>query len=175
MKSIITQLIVVLSLVAVNITANATSLKPEYLSADLIDIQLDPNLYYPNTPAGGHIIVDEIGGKISLTVFGKYHCPKGLYCTAVMPAPLRVELPLVSIEQNECGDIVYTAQRDSRPADGSLQVLTVTDNTEFSCPTFAILPATQIYYETVSAGFNPEHTIHKTLSSMTAHPLQFLE
>lgn len=89
-----------------------------------------------------------------------------------MPAPIFVRLPLKNISRGECNTVVYEARKDLRPADGSLEILTVVDNTRFNerCRSARVVPVTEVHYETVSSGMSGR--VGTTHSSFTADKLQ---
>lgn len=73
-------------------------------------------------------------------------CPKGMICTEALRV-LSVELPIKSVQKDDCGIFTVTALRDLRPVDGVFEKLTVTDVTNMTCkPLVAVDP--QAIYET---------------------------
>ena len=104
----------------------------------------------------GDISINLSTGRVKLFLVRKNNCPEGRLCMAMMPAPFMLDLPLVKTETNECNVTIYTALKDQRPVDGALQEITVIDNSRNSCPTLhhlLALPATEVEYHSVSAGF----------------------
>lgn len=65
-------------------------------------------------------------------------CAPNMLCAAVMPSPVEIELPIVSLDVDSCGVKHVVAKRDLRPVDGALQVITVVDPTLESLCTFPI-------------------------------------
>ncbi len=63
-------------------------------------------------------------------------CPQGMLCAQVMPSPVVVELPIVSIKVDTCGILEVTALKDRRPLDGSLQQIKFYDATNVKCMFF---------------------------------------
>ena len=78
-------------------------------------------------PGAGTVSVDYSMSEVRLVVLSESNCTTGMVCTAQMPASLTVQLPIKSIETDSCGIQTIKAELDSRPADGYLQQLTVTD------------------------------------------------
>ena len=73
-------------------------------------------------------------------------CPVGTICALLMPAPTIITLPLISSFVGHCGSEIYHALVDETPVDGLKEEITVTDNTNNTCPTFNILPETEVQY-----------------------------
>jgi hypothetical protein len=98
------------------------------------------------------------GGDVTLTLQPKFSCPAGRACAEVMPAPVQIRLPLVSVTRGECNTVVYTAKRDLRPVDGGLMQLQIVDNRANNCRTFVRVPATGITLSEIGprASFNEE-------------------
>ncbi len=154
-------------------SAEARSLKPTLLSATLKMIHIDPNSYLADERiSSGSIQVNHAEKIIELQLNRKWYCPPGRFCTMEMPAPIFIRLPLTSVTRGECASVIYEAKEDKRPVDGSLQVLTVVDNSNFykHCKTVRAVASTEIHYETESSGMGGH--VGKTHSSFTADKLQ---
>lgn len=97
----------------------------------------------------GSLTLDYKNSTVKLFVAQNHMpCPAGMMCAAVMPAPLMVELPIVSITKDSCGIKHVVASRDSRPVDGALQQITVSDPTSgMTCMTLVAVEP-QATYET---------------------------
>lgn len=63
-------------------------------------------------------------------------CPVGMFCAQVMPQPMVVELPIVSIQRDNCGILEVTALRDRRPVDGQLRKIKLYDASNVTCMFF---------------------------------------
>ena len=83
--------------------------------------------------------------EVTLTVTRHFSCPAGQMCAQMMPAPLVVQLPVVSVTSDSCGLRTVTAKQDSRPVDGMLQEIKVTDSSRMTCKTFVAVEPTAIY------------------------------
>ena len=139
--------------------------------AELESINLHPNHDQGYTADGGSIDIDMTKGEISLTIYQSIDCPPNMACIALMPAPLRISLPLVSTETTSCGDVIYTAMKDKTPADGALETLRVVDHTKNECLHTRMLPATAITYSTYIMRWMPEDPNQEATSTFTAGPL----
>lgn len=86
---------------------------------------------------------------LALSIQVAFHCPEGRICAQVMPMPVQVELPIVSVTNDGCGIRSVTAKLDKRPADGSLQLIRVTDTSNMICKMFVEPTATYLtsYYD----------------------------
>lgn len=102
-------------------------------TADITEADIDPKLNWHHAMNSGTVDVDFRKGVVRLTVYAKSPCPPNRICAMMMPAPYIVELPIVSVKRNGCGELVTTAKRDKRPVDGSLQQLTVVDHSQLIC------------------------------------------
>lgn len=89
--------------------------------------------------------------EVSLNIKVAFNCPDGRVCAQVMPVPVQVELPIISIDTDMCGIRTVLAELDNRPADGELQQIKIVDPSQITCRTFvAVQPkATYItsYYD----------------------------
>lgn len=93
----------------------------------------------------GKLLLNYEKGEVTLTVTQRFSCPEGLMCAQVMPAPVVVELPIVSVTKDACGIRTVTAKDDGRPADGMLQEIVVKDPTRMTCKTFVAVAPTATY------------------------------
>lgn len=84
----------------------------------------------------GQITLNYTEKKVNLYVREKSKCPSNMFCAQVVKA-LSVELPITSIETDDCGVRHVTALKDERPVDGIMQKITVSDPTKMTCRTFA--------------------------------------
>ena len=60
-------------------------------------------------------------------------CSAGLFCAQVMPQPVEIELPIVSVKKDNCGVLEVTALKDMRPVDGALKKIQLKDATNVTC------------------------------------------
>ncbi|OQW55117.1 MAG: hypothetical protein A4S09_16965 [Proteobacteria bacterium SG_bin7] len=151
--------------------AEARSVKAFTLNAQLKKMHIDPNSYLAKERfRAGSIVVDQFTKTITLQLDRKWYCPPGALCSMVMPAPIIIKLPLVSVTNGACNSLIFEARRDQRPVDGNLTVLSVVDNSRFNCPSLHPVEPTEVHLETVSAGMDG-HVV-KTHSSFTAEKLR---
>lgn len=78
--------------------------------------------------------------EVSLNIDVAFHCPDGRICAQVMPVPVQIELPIVSVKTDGCGVRTVTAQLDQRPADGTLQQIKISDPSEMTCRIAGVVP-----------------------------------
>lgn len=144
-----------------------------FLSAELETINIHPNHSGGLEVIGGNIQVDMGQSQLRLTLFQHSSCPPGMFCAAYAPAPKVVELPIVKTRINRCGDVIYTALEDKRPADGALEKLVVVDHTQNHCPVAlsGLYAATGITYSTTPARFSGDE-VQTSVSTFTAGPLE---
>ena len=105
--------------------------------------------------------------QVSLKIERRFFCPEGRACAMVMPVPLIVELPIVSVKADNCGILTVVAKKDSRPADGSLEVITVTDPSRMTCKTFVAHTQCDTEGGTGSHGFGHGRFAHKEAVTQT--------
>lgn len=74
--------------------------------------------------------------EVSLNIKVAFHCPDGRICAQVMPVPVQVHLPIVSVHTDLCGIRTVTAMLDDRLVDGMLQQIRITDPSKMTCRTF---------------------------------------
>ena len=100
------------------------------------------NISYAN------VAVDFGAQQITLTLQARFHCPPGMMCAQVMPAPIEIHLPLVDVRTGSCGQRIYTAKVDHRPVDGAMKMIRVVDNTSFICKSLIAVSPTVVTYST---------------------------
>ena len=100
---------------------------------------------------GADVTVETMRNRITLNIQRTIHCPEGMACIALAPAPIVVELPIVYIETNTCGSTKYWAIQDKTFADGLRETIVVEDESTNICPAFHFLPATRVRY----SSYNP--------------------
>lgn len=121
---------------ALLISATASALVPTsgMKQFTIVDAQFSTN--HVRNPENGTLTLDLNESKVTLTVLQHNNCPINAMCILSMPMPLIVELPIVKIEQDSCGTQIITALHDSRPVDGALEIITVTDYSSTFCEMF---------------------------------------
>lgn len=116
--------------------------------------QFDPN--HIEHPGQGTVTVDYTRGLIILDVVRAMNCPANRMCAQVMPMPLTVELPISTLQTDNCGIHHVVASVDMRPADGALEELSVDDPTDLTCQTLvAVIPQAKYltsYYGRINSG-----------------------
>ncbi|MCO5142272.1 MAG: hypothetical protein M9962_04185 [Oligoflexia bacterium] len=129
--------------------SNATVIQSEATSV-LNRFYIDDSLPYQEKDIiSGTVIVNKSKRYILLELSLRPTCPVGRVCAAIMPELRIVKLPITKIGRSMCNTDVYMAQ--PRRYNKSLyETLTVVDNTNNKCPTFAPLSPTEVSYETYS-------------------------
>lgn len=148
-----------------NVNTTVSDITPMVKETSLSSINLDP-MAFPGVRAhSGFVKVDRVRKLVTLIIQQTARCPKDMMCIQMMPAPIVIELPLISKLRDNCGTITYTAQQDQRSLDGSLLELIVKDNTKNDCEFRVALPQTEVEYSTEfsSRGTNTVRT-HSTFS-----------
>ena len=177
MKTLIQKTLLMASIAMAFVNAQAhQELGPNYgYRADLETIRLHSNHDQGYNTHGGEVVISMAKSEVSLTVYQSIDCPPDMACIALAPAPMRITLPLVSVDTTTCGDVVYRAVKNNMPADGALETLTVTDHTQNQCPHLMMLPATAISYSTYYMSWIPEEPNQEATSFFTAKPLEAIE
>jgi hypothetical protein len=122
--------------------------KTVYVS-ELTRFNVDPGLLDQSTIHGGNVSIDAKMKFASLTLYRGMTCPKGMLCAQVMPMPVMITLPVVSVEKNAgCNTRVIIAEQDLRPVDGGLQRIVIRDNSKITCKTFIAVADTEVEYVT---------------------------
>ena len=117
------------------------------VAASLDHFNVDQNASIAHDVSSGSVSVNLSRKTVTLVLLRTYHCTTAV-CPQFMIAPTVIELPLVKKETDTCGGVTYTAKKDLRPVDGSLQELTVNDGHNFSCPSFVRVLPTSVTYST---------------------------
>lgn len=123
------------------------------LRSEIVRFEIDRKIPWAGDVTSGNVTVDKARRKVTLVLDRKFHCPMGRYCAMVMPAPIFVEVPLVSVQRDRCGSVVYTAVEDRRSQQGGMSLITLSDNTGNRCPSLRMRADTEIVYETESASY----------------------
>jgi hypothetical protein len=131
MKTIVGLLFVLLVMTNVQ----ARSLHPETFTktAELLTWDFDQDSYLNNYEViNAQVQVNEVT-KIARLVFNvKNNCPPNAFCVAYIPV-LTIELPLKTVKSDSCGAVVYTAEENKMPVDGTHQILKITDYSNSIC------------------------------------------
>src|SRR5262245_20244071 len=72
----------------------------QLLTANIQSAQMDPRREGFNEISNGTVQIDvRFRRNLTLTLNPAFHCPRGRFCAAVMPAPIVFSLPLVSVQR----------------------------------------------------------------------------
>jgi hypothetical protein len=93
----------------------------------------------------GNLTVNYDDMTVTLVLDRPFHCPEGLICAQVMPEPKIVQLPIVSIEEGNCGATLIRAEKDARNRDGIFEQINVVDNTTMVCRILLPYKGTAVY------------------------------
>lgn len=104
---------------------------------DVTDAKFDP-LHNLSLASTAKVFVDYDQDQVSFIVQPPMpQCLKGMLCVQMMPVPFVTELPIVSIETNECGLRTVVALKDERGEGGSYEKLRLLDSSDVSCGVYA--------------------------------------
>mgnify|MGYP001601759421 CR=1 FL=1 len=138
-------------------------------------MDLDPHAFGNLHFTSGEVTLYTAARKATLTLYRATDCPEGRACSRVAYPPTVVELPLVSTQKNQCQAVVYTAKVDRRRVDGSLQILTITDNSTSECRTLPLFSPVTATYETDGFNRSGHVTSYSTFNAdaflLSANPL----
>jgi len=139
MKSFLVLLALLLSLPSMAATGSR--------NFDVQNAQFDP-IHNLSTSPQAKMIVDYDQSRVILMVERPMPpCPQGRFCAQMMPPPFVRDLPIVSIENGECGLRRVIAEQDERPLDGSFERIQLSDASDVSCR-FLHAVAQEATYET---------------------------
>lgn len=114
-------------------------------SAHLNDFQVSENSHLTHLDIfAGNIQVDTARKNIHLSFDFTPDCPINAFC---VQGHKSITLPLIDFYTNACNIKVYRGLKDMMPVDGVRTEITVYDNSENTCPTFAPLAETQVDYQ----------------------------
>ena len=102
-------------------TGSLESVNSQSKSANLDSLQMDPQLNVGKN-FGANVTVDQANKLVTVLI---KTCPPGAACVFAGPS---FSAKIISSSTDECGGKVTKARTDSRPVDGSLVEITVTDN-----------------------------------------------
>ena len=139
-------------LLSVVMFASAVSLANiEKLSAQgLLEYKVVQATFAPehvNNAGPAYLSLNYNKSQITLNIQELHQCPAGRMCAMVLRAPVRVELPIVSVKTDSCGIRHVTAKLDQRPVDGGLKQITLIDPSQMTCKTFMAV-AIEATYQT---------------------------
>ena len=135
-------LILVLSVV-VSIAAQARSLAPGVVTADLNIVKSETGIF-GNEIVGGNVTVDYFKKEVTLSLQPAWSCPDGAACALVMPQPIEFTAPIVDFEAGMCDAVIVRAEYNDMPVDGLAVEIKVTDSSDINCLPLIAIPATQV-------------------------------
>jgi hypothetical protein len=172
MKTLFSSLVLISMFSAAAQAANLTPVAPT-LTATVTSLNVDGRESFANA-TGGNIRIDRQARKITLTLaLPGPVCLPGQLCPMWMPAPVIIELPLVSVKPGICNSTVYAGKLDQRAVDGGLKMITVQDNTANTCESIMPFFPTDIVLKTMGAreSYNEERT--STFEAEALQPLLY--
>ncbi len=119
-------------------------------SAELVNLNLDTDFAKSKGLEESNfasVLVDYTKDEITLVVEKPWSCPKDKFCATVMPAPLVLTLPLISIEVDGCGFITLIAEVDKMPVDGVKETIEITDYSKGVCEIVVVNPLVVTFTE----------------------------
>ena len=144
------------------------------LVSEITEMNLEPAHFGSSSFQAGKIILDRAMLTITLTLKRAMVCPEHQLCAQVMPLPVRITLPIMSVEKNGCGATVYTAHTEINESTRTVQTLQITDNAHQYCNTLIPVAAVEGQY-TVEA-VETLHAIHRmpvsTFSGKAFHEIR---
>ncbi|GEM_PF-3550806 len=99
----------------------------------------------------GTIRINKSTNSIILSLGFESNCGTDRICARMNSNMLQFILPITDQDVDECGVVYYKAYENKIPVDGNETVITVTDYSKNTCPTFGITPETSINF--TSRGF----------------------
>lgn len=96
----------------------------------------------------GEVILDKSRNKIKLELTQVINCEPNMLCAAVEPLLHTIELPIVNSYKGRCGEEIYVAEVDQRPADGLYQNIELIDYSNLTCRYLPENP-TMVTYKTI--------------------------
>ncbi len=132
MKNILV-LTVLFTLSAGSAMADSGAFAPRYTLDNFKIATTSPLLGGAGEITEGSIEINSSTNELRLRLNRHVACPKGVFCIALMPAPIVVTLPIRHIENQPCGGVTITAEENSLPVDGSLTRVEVQDQNGSRC------------------------------------------
>ncbi len=96
-------------------------------------------------PGASSFEINYTKNTVKMMIVRKWYCPPNAACAMVMPAPLIVELPIVSIKEEGCGIKQVVALVDKRPVDGNLTQIKIQDISRTTCAFFRAIDSKATY------------------------------
>lgn len=93
------------------------------------------------------VLVDYIEEEVVLVIERPWSCPDGMFCATVMPAPVIIKLPLVSVEVDGCGFVQIKAELNEMPVDGIKETIEITDYSTGTCEIVVVNPLVVTFTE----------------------------
>lgn len=99
-----------------------------------INIAKDSHQLPPESQvATGTLSIDKISQSVTLRFERQYFCAPDTACTAQMPAPVIIKLPIIHIGTGFCGGEIITAEVDSRSTAGQYTSITIFNDNGNGC------------------------------------------
>jgi hypothetical protein len=156
MKQVILSAILLMGILAQADALPVTRTYQSKISKLVLDPQLQKAFGEISEVYGGRIVLDFNKKIATLILNRKSTCPPGKFCTAVMPAPIVITLPIVPVkhetkDEENCGIKIITATDviDEPFIPEVATTITVLDNRRNICPTLQALSPTEIHLEYV--------------------------
>lgn len=83
--------------------------------------------------ATGTLTIDNNSKFVTLSIERQYFCAPDSNCTAQMPAPIVIKLPIIHRGTGFCGGEVITAEIDARPTSGHYTSVTIFNDNGNGC------------------------------------------
>lgn len=117
------------------VIADETMLRPVSIAlrAEIMRFEIDPDLNYADNIESGSIEVNYAKKTAELVLYRKSMCRPDMICIALVPPPMIIQLPIISVNKDGCGSKVIIAKKDMRPVDGALNELEIMDNSHRIC------------------------------------------
>ncbi len=119
-------------------------------------MKLDPRLEEQLHVESASVLVDRRAGKIHLTLERAYDCRSEI-CAEVMPEPLLVSLPIVSVVKDECGRWITRAGSDELNGLTGLQQMVLVQMQDSVCGGVDASAPTVLTFQTGA----PQRTVSK--------------
>lgn len=120
----------------------------------------------------GEVRVDLRANTVRVTLYRKSNCPPNLICSAILPVPISVELPIEQQITDMCGAVVTRASAVSEGRHKVSQTLEVRDNSQNRCPSPRQMHATEVVYETSTISIDGSTDPDVTYSEFMGNRLQ---
>lgn len=169
MKTLLPMLLAIVG----HIAATASEL-PVY-RAELNQFRIDKRLPFDAKQIhSGEVRVDLRANTVKVTLYRKSSCPPDLICTAILPMPISVELPIEERVTDMCGAVVTRASAVTEGRHKVSETLEVRDNSQNRCPSPREMYATEVVYETstisVDGSTDPDVTYSEFMGKRL-HPI----